>query len=99
MDATYCSVMKKLRSHSCIGIRTKVDSFPQYKNQLDLRAYSLLPQHQSTVFRSKIKPESERTKNILFKFVTLHEKGSFSLNISSVNVTKSGVFSKFGHIY
>ena len=91
--------MKQLRSHACIGIRTKVDSFLQYKNQLDLRAYSLLLRHQSTVFRSKIKPESERKKNILFKFVTLHEKGSFSLNISSVNVTKSAVFSEFGHIY
>ena len=91
--------MKQLRSHSYIGIRTKDDSFPQYTNQLDLRAYSLLLQHQSTVFRSKIKPESERKKNILLKFVTLHKKGSFSLNISSVNVTKSTVFSKFGHIY
>ena len=91
--------MKQLRSHACIGIRTKVDSFPQYKNQLDLRAYSLLLRHQSAVFRSKIKPESERKKNILFKFVTLHEKGSFSLNICSVNVTKSAVFSEFVHIY
>ena len=37
-------------------------------------------------------------KGIVAKF-TLHRKWSFSLRISSVNVTKSTVFSEFGHIY
>ena len=39
------------------------------------------------------------SKFITLLLVSLHKKWSFSLRISSVNVTKSAVFYGFGHIY
>ena len=36
---------------------------------------------------------------ILSSFYLLHKKWSFPLRISAINVTKSGVFCRFGHIY
>ena len=41
---------------------------------------------------------STKSKKIS-NYISLHKKSSFSLSISSVNLTKSTVFCGFGHIY
>ena len=40
-----------------------------------------------------------RCSLLIKPFITMHKKWSFPLSISSVNVTKSAVSCKFGHIY